>query len=139
MALSEDLVRIAAAASARSHSEEAVAAILATENPRGERTYLCAYAGGDRRAWLAFDDVGGPVVSRERVREAVSIAALYEVASEAAAVPPDELRVSTLASVDELGAQSPNVAAAIRDAAASVDDLVREVESNYKLTLTDGR
>src|SRR5204863_384382 len=50
----------------------------------GERTYLCSYSVGSGRTWVALDEGGGPVTSRKRVREAVSIAALCEVAEESA-------------------------------------------------------
>jgi hypothetical protein len=54
--------------------------------PAGTRIYLCAYARGDGsgRAWLALDEEGRPVADRALVRDAVSLAALCELAEESA-------------------------------------------------------
>jgi hypothetical protein len=134
VALSDDLARIAAAARAHARPGEDVAAVLATDGAAG-RTFLCAYGDLERRTWLALDEDGNPVLSRNRVRETVSVAALYEIAADTASEPSDEPRVATLEALDEFGARESNVAAAIREAVASVDELTREVESNYKLPL----
>jgi hypothetical protein len=135
MALSDDLERIAGAATSHAAAGETVAAILTTESPNGERTYVCAFSDGARRRWLAFDDTGAPVVARNRVREAVSVAALHEVAAEVGEAAQHVPSVATLASLDDLGTQDPGVATAIRDAMASVEELAKEVEKNYKLPL----
>ena len=84
MALGEDLARIAAAAARHAADGEAVEAVLPTEPREGERVYLCAYARNGDRTWLALDEAAEPVSSRVRVREAVSIAALCELAEDAA-------------------------------------------------------
>lgn len=85
MSLSEELERIAAEAAAHATAGEEVAAVLATEPTDGRRLYLCAYAaGGEQRAWLAFDAAGDPVADRLAVREAASIAAVCEVAVDVA-------------------------------------------------------
>ena len=86
MSLREELERIAAAASEHAAPGEDVAAVLATEPAGGRRLYLCAFArdGGEERAWLALDEAGRPVQDGGVVREAASIAALCEVAVEAA-------------------------------------------------------
>lgn len=77
MALVEELERIAARSGA--------GAVLAAEPAPGERLYLCAFEEGDGgRTWLALDGAGEPVADRRRVREAVSILALCEVAEETA-------------------------------------------------------
>jgi hypothetical protein len=138
MALSDDLAQIALAARAHARPDEKVEAILVTESAAVGRTYLCAYGGDDQRTWLALDDDGKPVASRSRVREAVSVAALYEIAVETTPEPPAEPAVATLDALDVLGAREPNVAAALRDAVAAVDELTREVESNYKLRFDAG-
>ncbi|HUQ21413.1 MAG TPA: hypothetical protein VM049_00195, partial [Gaiellaceae bacterium] len=50
-----------------------------------ERIYLCAFDGdGGERTWLALDAHGEPVPERRRVRDAVAILALCELAAEAA-------------------------------------------------------
>ena len=136
MALSDDLSRIAGAATTFAADGEAVAAILVTEGPTGERTYLCAFEDEGGRAWLALDDAAEPVTSRDRVREAVSIAALHEIATDVLPDSDDGPQVRTLSGLDDLGAKNPDVAAATRDAVASVEELTREVERNYKVPLT---
>ncbi len=84
MGLSDDLERVAALASPFAEQGERLAGILAAEAAPGRRAYLCAYERGDARSWLALDDDGRPITLRAAVREAVSIAALCEVAVETA-------------------------------------------------------
>ena len=84
MDLTAELARIATVASSYSEDGEELAGVLPAEPEPGERVYLCAYEQGEGRAWLALDDEGRPVESRTRVRDAVSIAALCEVAEESA-------------------------------------------------------
>ena len=61
-------------------------AVLAAEPHAGERIYVCAFEEGDGgRTWLAFDGEGDPIAERQRVRDAVSIVALCELAEETAA------------------------------------------------------
>ena len=83
MGLAEDLETIAAIAAQRPTGEQ-LTGILPTEPEPGVRIYLCSYEGGERRGWLALDGAGEPVESRALVREAVSIAALCELAEESA-------------------------------------------------------
>ena len=61
--------------------------------------YVCAFGADDRdRVWIALDDAGEPVLERRLVRDAVSIAALCEVAEEAAFPGDlDELRSQLVA------------------------------------------
>ena len=86
MALAEELEQVAATAGAD--------AVLAAEPHPGERVYVCAFEEGDGgRTWLAFDAQGKPVADRQRLRDAVSILALCELAEETAAGGDlDELR-----------------------------------------------
>ncbi len=79
-----ELERIAALAAAYEEPGEALAGVLAAEPEPSERVYLCAYVRGDERSWLAFDAAGEPLVDRERLRDAVSILALCELAEETA-------------------------------------------------------
>jgi hypothetical protein len=138
--LSEDVRRIAAAAERFAAAGERVEAVLPAEPTPGERTYLVAFASnGAGRTWLTFDDAGDPVRSRDRVREAVSITAMAEVAEEAAPEaaiePPPRLASPTY--LDGLGAAgNPELGAAIQGALGAVEELARDVESNYKLELT---
>jgi hypothetical protein len=69
-------------------------AVLAAEPHTGERIYVCAFEEGDGgRTWLALDRGGEPVSERQRLRDAVSIVALCELAEETAAGGDlDELR-----------------------------------------------
>ncbi len=82
MSLSEDLQRIAAAAASFAGSGEQVAGVVAAEPDPAARVYLCAFAGADGRSWLVLDDEGRPIESRALVRQAVSIAAMCELAEE---------------------------------------------------------
>jgi hypothetical protein len=84
--LAEELERIAAQAGAD--------AVLAAEAQPGERIYLCAFEEREGvRTWLAVDREGEPVTERRRVRDAVSILALCELAEETAGGGDlDELR-----------------------------------------------
>jgi len=92
MPLAEELERIAATAGA--------AAVLAAEAEPGERLYLCAFDEADGgRSWLALDERGEPVAERRRVRDAVTILALCELAEEAAAGGDLDELLSQLAAV----------------------------------------
>lgn len=84
MALSDELDRVAEVAAAYAAPGEAVAGVLATEPGDGRRAYLCVFAADGSRSWLALDGSGAPVVSRAFVREIASIAALCELAADAA-------------------------------------------------------
>jgi hypothetical protein len=137
--LSDDVTRIAAAAGAYAHSGEEVAAVLPAEPAGGERVYLCGFEAADgTQSWLALDDQGSPVLSRKVVRDAASIAALCEIAEESVdGSVPAELRVASASYLDSVGAEAQNgVAAAIQGALPAVEELAKDVESNYKLELT---
>lgn len=84
MALDEELARIATAAAAHAESGETLAGVIAAEPAVGARVFLCAFERGDFRSWLALDGEAAPIASRTLVREAASIAALCEVAEDAA-------------------------------------------------------
>lgn len=99
MGLDEDLDRIAAAATAWAAPGEQVAAVIPTEPAPGRRVYLVAFAGAQggvaagaeegatapgSSSWLALDDAGAAVEHWPAIREAVSIAALCELAEEMA-------------------------------------------------------
>jgi len=84
MGLREDLDRIAAAASGYASPGEKLAGIVPAEAEPGERSYLCAFQAGEERTWLVLDDEGRPVTDRDRIRRAVSITAMSELAEESA-------------------------------------------------------
>jgi hypothetical protein len=85
VALSEELELIAATAVAHAAAGERVTGVLAAEAGAGERLYLCSFEdGAGVRSWLALDAAGEPVADRAAVRDTASIAALCELAAEAA-------------------------------------------------------
>jgi hypothetical protein len=131
VALSEDVSRIAAAAATHRAPGEQVVAVLAVESAAGERVYLAAFTDPDgNQQWLALDHYGVPLTSRERVREAASIAALVEVAEEAAERVVDGPRLASLPYLDSIGGD-----ASIAGALPAVEELTRDIEQNYKLEL----
>ncbi len=83
MAIADDVARIADGAAALAEPGEELRGILVAET-LGRRVYLCAYEAGEARAWLALGDDARPFRERRLVREAASLAALCEVAEEAA-------------------------------------------------------
>jgi hypothetical protein len=82
--LVEELDRIAAVAERYVGEGERLAGVLPAEPDPGARVFVCAFERGEDRSWLAFDKDGTPLHSRARVRNAVSIAALCELADESA-------------------------------------------------------
>jgi hypothetical protein len=84
VALAEELDEIARVAAAYADDGERVSGILPAEPEPGERIYVCAFERDEGRTWLAFDGEGAPVATRNRVRAAVSIIALCELADESA-------------------------------------------------------
>jgi hypothetical protein len=82
--LRDDLDRAATAAARFASAGESLAGVVPAEPEPGERTYLCAFAAGDSRAWLVLDERGEPVTSRDAVRRTVSITAMCELAEESA-------------------------------------------------------
>ena len=84
MPLEEELAAAGEAAGAHAADGEELVAVIPTEPGSGSRVYLCAYARGEERAWLALDAAGQPVADRVLVRDAVSIAAMCELAEESA-------------------------------------------------------
>ena len=63
--------------------DETVAGVIPTEPEDGRRVYLCAFEGVSR-TWVALDADAQVVTDRALVRRAVSIAAMCEVAEDAA-------------------------------------------------------
>jgi hypothetical protein len=85
VALADDLARIASLATAHARDGETVVGVLACEPAGGTRVYVCAIGGEtEERAWVALDGDGRALADRAVVRDAVSIAALCEIAAEAA-------------------------------------------------------
>ena len=85
MALVEELERVARLAVAHANEVDVVSGVIPTESAAGGRVYLCSIDGADGyRSWLAVRDDGTPIADRLELRAAVSIAALCEVAEDAA-------------------------------------------------------
>jgi hypothetical protein len=98
VSLDDDLRRIADAAVRYATPGEELAGIVPAEPSSGVRGYLCAFRDGDATTWLVLDDAGEPVERRVEIREAVSIAALCELADEVAGGGDvDELRSQLVA------------------------------------------
>jgi hypothetical protein len=129
MALEDDLRRSAEKAAAFATSAERVSAVLAAEPSEGSRVYIYSYEGDGNRSWLALDENGEPLASRVRLREAVSLVALCEIAEEAAGIEVELPRLATPAYLDRIG--TPDVAASLQ----AVDALLQDVESAYKREL----
>jgi len=137
VALDADLRRTAEAAVAYAGDGEELVGIVPAEPASGLRLYVCAFGREEEATWLVLDATGVPVEERALVRDAVSIAALCEVAEEAAGIEPEAPRVASPAYLDELGASSgPELASAVKDATASVEELLRDVERSYKRLLS---
>jgi hypothetical protein len=80
-----ELGTAAAAAAALAAPGETLSGVIPAEPEQGRRVYLCAFEGeGASRTWVALDAEGRPLRDRRLVRAAVSIAALCELAEEAA-------------------------------------------------------
>lgn len=133
--LSDDVARMASAARRYAAAGEKVTAVLAVEPDGGERVYLCAFEAADgTQTWLVLDEAGTPVTNRKLVRDTTSIAALCEIAEES--VDGDgsgELRVASPARLDAVGADAVGV---LQGALPAVEELAKDVESNYKVELT---
>ncbi len=103
------------------------------------RLYLCAYRHGEETSWLVLDADGAPVEDRSVVRDAVSIAALWELANELRGDEIDGTEVASPALLDRAAADVEDPAAyaqAISQATGTVDELVRDVERGYKRPLS---
>jgi hypothetical protein len=135
--LDADLRRAAEAAVAYTADGEELVGIVPAEPANGLRLYVCAYGREEEATWLVLDATGVPVEERALVRDAVSIAALCEVAEEAVGIEPDEPRLASPDYLDELGAESgPELGGAVKGATGTVDELLRDVERGYKRPLS---
>lgn len=84
MGLEGDISTVREAACGFVEDGEELVGVIPAEPAGAERVYLCAYARGTQRRWLALDGSGRPVSDRRLVRDAVSIAVLCELAEESA-------------------------------------------------------
>jgi hypothetical protein len=129
VSLEDELGRAAGDAAAFAEQDERLEAIFAAEPGPGRRVYLCAYSGGAGRTWLLLDERAEAVTDRALVRETVSLAALCEIAGEAADDAPP--RLASPAYLDAVGS-----ADAIAVAYSAVESLTQEVEAAYKVDLS---
>jgi hypothetical protein len=129
MGLEDDLRRSAEKAAEFAAPGERVSAVLAAEPSEGSRVYIYSYEGDGNRSWLALDEGGEPLTSRVRLREAVSLVALCEIAEEAAGIEVELPRLATPEYLDRIG--TPDVAASLQ----AVDALLQDIESAYKREL----
>lgn len=85
MTLEGEIAAARGAAEGFAEPDEEVVGVVPADPGAGRRVFLCAYGGesGPER-WLALDREGVPVADRAVVRDAVSIAALCELAEESA-------------------------------------------------------
>ena len=138
MSLDEELRRIAEKAVTYCRDGEELAGIIPAQPGTGGRVYVCAYRDGDATSWLVLDADAKPVDDRTLVKDAVSIAALCELAEEAGGGENGEPVLATPAQLDSLGAGAEDRAAfaeAMKRATGTVDELVRDVERGYKIHL----
>jgi hypothetical protein len=82
MGLDREIEAAREAASAFADDGEELIGVVPAEPAGGERVYLCAYARGEERRWLALDRAGRPLGDRKLVRDTVAIAAMCELAEE---------------------------------------------------------
>jgi hypothetical protein len=83
MGLEADIAAARAVAADYVNAGEELVGVIPAE-PAGVRVYVCGYAQDGDERWLALDSEGTPVSDRALVRDAVSIAALCELAEESA-------------------------------------------------------
>jgi hypothetical protein len=83
MGLEEEIAAARAAAQAYVEGGEELVGVVPAE-PAGIRVYICAFERNGDAAWIVLDDGGGAIEHRALVRDAVSIAALCELAEESA-------------------------------------------------------
>jgi hypothetical protein len=84
MSLEDELSAARDSAIAHAADGEELVAVIPAEPGRGARVYLCAFARGEERAWIALDGGCELIADRVLVRDAVSIAAMCELAEESA-------------------------------------------------------
>ena len=83
MDLDQELRRIAEKAVTYCRDGEELAGIIPAQPGSGGRVYVCAYRDEGETSWLVLDADGKAVEDRVLVKDAVSIAALCELAEEA--------------------------------------------------------
>ena len=124
-ALLDELERIAGLAAAHADPGDRVSAVIPTEPSPGRRVYLCAFDGADGyRSWLAVDADGRPVTERRTLREAVTVAVMCEVATDAAGGGDLDVLIERLRELRETEAP-PGIEVA-EEAARSLRDVLAQ-------------
>lgn len=82
MELEEEISAARAAAAQYADDGEELVGVVPSEPGDGRRVYLCAYQSEGDPSWIALDETGTRVADPALVRDAVSIAALCELAEE---------------------------------------------------------
>jgi hypothetical protein len=147
VSLSDQLHQVAAAAIAYAADGEELAAVIPAEPAEGLRVFLCAFTDGEERSWVALRPDGGAVLDRSLLRDAVSIAALCELAEDCADgldVVEEPPRVATPAYLDAIAAAARQAeqglgsrfAEAMKQGSVAVEGLTVEVEDGYKVELS---
>jgi hypothetical protein len=84
MGLEKEIATASEAAASFAADGESLTGVVPAEPAPGARVYLCSYERSGERRWLLLDASGRPVEDGRILREAVSIAALVELAEESA-------------------------------------------------------
>jgi hypothetical protein len=146
VSLSDELEQIAAAAQPYADDGEELAAVIPAEPGEGIRVFLCAFSDGEMRSWIGLRPDGRAVLDRSLLRDAVSIAALCELAEDCADgldVLEEPPRVATPAYLDAIAAAARQVqqgpgsgfTEAMKQGSIAVEGLTVEVEGAYKVEL----
>lgn len=124
MTLADELERVARMA-AQGAEGDAVSGVIPTEHEPGRRVYLCSFDGADGyRSWLALREDGTAVADRGELRAAIAIAALCEVAEDAAGGGALDTLIERLEEVRVR--ESPPGIEAAQEAAAALRELLGE-------------
>lgn len=119
MSLERDIEAAAAVAAEHAAPGDLVSGVIPAEPAPGRRVYVCAFHDADaRRSWLAIRGDGSAVTSRAELREAVSIAALCELAAEAAGGGDVDALVERLAEIRRI--ESPEGIEGVAEAARAL-------------------
>jgi hypothetical protein len=135
--LNDELDAIADAARGHAAAGEELAAVIPAEPAEGVRVYLCAFTNGEARSWLALDGKGRPIDDRALLKDAVSIAALCELADDVAVPLEVTPRVASPAYLERHAAagHGSSFTEAMKHGSVAVEGLTIEVEDGYKVEL----
>jgi hypothetical protein len=121
MALEEEIADARTLATGYVAAGEELVGVVPAE-PAANRIYLCAYQRDGVESWLALDGEGAPVAERAVVRDAVSIAALCELAEESAGGGNLAQLRASLAELRET--EAPEGIEAAEDAARELEETI---------------